>query len=81
MNARMLAKYWRTILVVAEMNFRQQMTDGFILFTMLSPPNQSLPLVQLGIRSDYFVKTEFLGEISIEKCMDFCPCHEHGWLT
>jgi ABC-2 type transport system permease protein len=34
----MLAKYWRTILVVAEMNFRQQMTDGFILFTVLFQP-------------------------------------------
>jgi len=38
MNVRMLAKYWRTILVVAEMNFRQQMTDGFILFTVLFQP-------------------------------------------
>ena len=35
MNIRMLAKYWRTILVVAEMTIRQQMTDGFILFTIL----------------------------------------------
>lgn len=38
MNIRLLAKYWRTILVVAEMNFRQQMTDGFILFTVLFQP-------------------------------------------
>ena len=38
MNIRMLAKYWRTILVVAEMNIRQQMTDGFILFTVLFQP-------------------------------------------
>jgi ABC-2 type transport system permease protein len=38
MNAWMLAKYWRTILVVAEMNIRQQMTDGFILFTVLFQP-------------------------------------------
>lgn len=38
MNARILAKYWRTILVVAEMNIRQQMTDGFILFTVLFQP-------------------------------------------
>jgi ABC-2 type transport system permease protein len=38
MNVRMLAKYWRTILVVAEMNIRQQMTDGFILFTVLFQP-------------------------------------------
>jgi ABC-2 type transport system permease protein len=34
----MLARYWRTILVVAEMNIRQQMTDGFILFTVLFQP-------------------------------------------
>src|ERR1044072_2968076 len=38
MNVRLLAKYWRTILVVAEMNLRQQMTDGFILFTVLFQP-------------------------------------------
>jgi len=38
MNVRVLAKYWRTILVVAEMNIRQQMTDGFILFTVLFQP-------------------------------------------
>jgi ABC-type multidrug transport system, permease component len=38
MNVGMLAKYWRTILVVAEMNIRQQMTDGFILFTVLFQP-------------------------------------------
>jgi ABC-2 type transport system permease protein len=38
MNIGMLTKYWRTILVVAEMNIRQQMTDGFILFTVLFQP-------------------------------------------
>jgi ABC-2 type transport system permease protein len=38
MNIRLLTKYWRTILVVAEMNIRQQMTDGFILFTVLFQP-------------------------------------------
>lgn len=38
MNVRTLATYWRTILVVAEMNIRQQMTDGFILFTVLFQP-------------------------------------------
>ncbi|HEX6034041.1 MAG TPA: ABC transporter permease [Anaerolineales bacterium] len=38
MNLRMLVKYWRTILVVAEMTIRQQMTDGFILFTVLFQP-------------------------------------------
>ena len=38
MNVRTLVKYWRTILVVAEMNIRQQMTDGFILFTVLFQP-------------------------------------------
>ena len=35
MNVRMLVKYWRTILIVAEMTLRQQVTDGFILFTIL----------------------------------------------
>lgn len=38
MNLRLLIRYWRTILVVAEMTIRQQMTDGFILFTMLFQP-------------------------------------------
>ena len=38
MNIRLLAKYWRTILIVAEMNFRQTMTDGFVLFTVLFQP-------------------------------------------
>jgi ABC-2 type transport system permease protein len=38
MNIRVLVKYWRTILVVAEMTLRQQMTDGFILFTVLFQP-------------------------------------------
>jgi len=38
MNTRLLAKYWRTILIVAEMNIRQQITDGFILFTVLFQP-------------------------------------------
>ena len=38
MNIRTLAKYWRTILVVAEMSIRQQTTDGFVLFTILFQP-------------------------------------------
>ena len=38
MNFRVLIKYWRTILVVAEMTLRQQMTDGFIIFTVLFQP-------------------------------------------
>lgn len=38
MSLRLLIRYWRTILVVAEMNIRQQMTDGFILFTVLFQP-------------------------------------------
>jgi len=38
MNIRVLAKYWRTILIVAEMNLRQMMTDGFIVFTVLIQP-------------------------------------------
>jgi ABC-2 type transport system permease protein len=38
MNVRTLARYWRTILIVAEMNIRQQLMDGFILFTVLFQP-------------------------------------------
>lgn len=38
MNIRVLVKYWRTILIVAEMNARQMMTDGFILFTVIFQP-------------------------------------------
>ncbi|MGB8983967.1 MAG: ABC transporter permease [Anaerolineales bacterium] len=38
MNVRLITRYWRTILVVAEMNFRQQMTDSFVLFTVLFQP-------------------------------------------
>jgi hypothetical protein len=34
MNVKVLFHYWRTILVVAEMTMRQQLTDGFILFTI-----------------------------------------------
>jgi len=38
MNATVLIRYWRTILVVAEMTLRQQLTDGFIIFTVLFQP-------------------------------------------
>ncbi|MDH5644109.1 MAG: hypothetical protein OEY63_07900, partial [Gemmatimonadota bacterium] len=38
MNFSMIAKYWRTILTVAEMTLSQQMTDGFIIFTVLFQP-------------------------------------------
>lgn len=38
MNVNVLRKYWRTILTVAEMTMRQQMTDGFIVFTVLFQP-------------------------------------------
>jgi len=38
MNFRALLKYWRTILVVAEMTLRQQLVDGFIIFTVLFQP-------------------------------------------
>ena len=45
-----------------------------------APPNQTLPLVQPGVQSDYFIKTKFLGEISIEKCMAFCSYCSEGRL-
>lgn len=38
MNIRTVVKYWRVILIVAEMNFRQQLMDGFIVFTVLFQP-------------------------------------------
>jgi ABC-2 type transport system permease protein len=38
MNLKVLLKYWRTVLTVAEMTLRQQMTDGFIIFTALLQP-------------------------------------------
>ncbi len=38
MNVKVLIKYWRIILVVAEMTLRQQLTDGFIIFTVLFQP-------------------------------------------
>ena len=38
MNVKVLLRYWRTILVVAEMTIRQQMMDMFILFTILFQP-------------------------------------------
>ena len=38
MNFRVLIKYWRTVLVVAEMTIRQQLMDGFIIFTILFQP-------------------------------------------
>jgi ABC-2 type transport system permease protein len=38
MNPRLLARYWRTILVVAEMTVRQQFLDAFVLFTILFQP-------------------------------------------
>jgi hypothetical protein len=44
MNVKVLIKYWRTILVVAEMTLRQQMTDGFIIFTMDQKPYTSVEI-------------------------------------
>ncbi len=38
MSIKLFAKYWRTMLIVAEMNMRQMMTDGFVLFTVLFQP-------------------------------------------
>ena len=38
MNLRMLSKYWRTILTVAEMNLRLGLTEPFVVFTVLIQP-------------------------------------------
>jgi len=38
----------------------------------------NLAEVQSGVQSDYLIKTKYLGEISIEKCVAFCPCRIDG---
>src|SRR5512135_2002671 len=38
MNLRTIVKYWRTVLMVAEMTVRQQLVDGFVIFTILFQP-------------------------------------------
>ena len=38
MNIRVLLKYWRTVWIVAEMAVRQQLVDGFVIFTILFQP-------------------------------------------
>lgn len=38
MNLKTILQYWRTILTVSEMTLRQQVTDGFIIFTILVQP-------------------------------------------
>jgi ABC-2 type transport system permease protein len=38
MSVRMLREYWRAMLAVAEMTFRQQVMDAFIVFTVLVQP-------------------------------------------
>lgn len=38
MKAKVLIKYWRTILTVVEMTLRQYMSDGFVIFTVLFQP-------------------------------------------
>jgi ABC-2 type transport system permease protein len=38
MNYRMLIRYWRTILVVAEMTLRMQLMEPFVIFTVLLQP-------------------------------------------
>jgi len=37
-NPKILLRYWRTILVVAEMTIRQQMVDMFVIFAVLFQP-------------------------------------------
>ena len=38
MNFRNLFRYWRTVLLVAEITLKQQMVDSFILFTIIVQP-------------------------------------------
>ena len=57
MNFRLLAKYWRTVLVLAEMNLRQQMTDGFILFTIKCAPNFGKTLLTYMLHAIMHIKS------------------------
>jgi len=41
--------------------------------SMRGLPEQTLSPGQPDVESDYFIKTKFLGEISIEKCVVFYP--------
>src|SRR5690242_19725577 len=41
--------------------------------SLASQRRQILSLFSLGVQSDDFIKTQFLGEISIEKGVVFCP--------
>ncbi len=38
MSARLVMRYWRTILTVAEMTVRDQLVDSFVIFTVLLQP-------------------------------------------
>jgi ABC-2 type transport system permease protein len=38
MNYANIIKYWRTVLIVAEMSIRQQLNDGFIIFGVIFQP-------------------------------------------
>ena len=38
MNYLNLFRYWRTVLVVAEMSIRMQFSDGFVLFAIVFQP-------------------------------------------
>ena len=38
MNIKVIIKYWRAVLIVAEMTIRQQLMDMFILFAVLFQP-------------------------------------------
>jgi hypothetical protein len=48
--------------------------------SMPEHPNQTLSLVQPGVQSDYFIKTKFSGEISIELYEAFRSYRIHGRL-
>ena len=76
MNAKVLIKYWRTILVVAEMTLRQQLTDGFIIFTIRLNPYPSDTFQQLNkrlFRSHHAV----LGGHDCLRITDYKPTSGH----
>lgn len=44
---------------------------GVSAMSLPASRKQTLPLVQLDVQNKYFIKTKFLGEFSIEKCVAF----------
>jgi hypothetical protein len=57
----------------AQSIYQRGRITGVTDISIPAPPNQTLLSVQHGVQSDYFIKSIFEGELSIEKCVAFCP--------